>query len=839
MLIKVKRLVEAGFAVHRLHEKSKRPVGKDWSTEPVLSYDALYKLHRTGENLGVRLGQPSKVADGYLHVLDVDVRDATAALEAFETLEEMFPDYPTFPSVISGSRGPSRHFYIITPKAFHSKKLAHSGEKFFGQDGKKHWTWEIELFGTGKQVVLPPSIHPDTGKSYLWERPFDFDDLDLGFGPFVSSERIEKLVGESDEDRDIDTDDERQAPLGLDDEEIADILQRVPQADFCDDRDGWLTVGMALHHETGGSEKGFAMWCEFSKRSDKFDKKDQRRVWKSFKGNKKPTRMATLVSAVRDAELEAEIDSLDDSVDDLDEAGASEFENLDETSPEDLNDDLLGDAPAREPVSKREAKLNKAEVEHALGHVPPKIARINKKHALAFINGKTVVITENHGNQDQPIAYGTVGDLHNFYENDRVKTEKATEAVTKYWMRHKARRQYPNGVVFSPNKDVEGAYNHWQGFSVEPDEKASCKLFLKHCMDIVCQGDPKLYNYLMGFLAHMIQFPEEKPGVAIILRGRKGSGKDTVGNYVGALFPSHHVIIASQDHMTGRFNAHQERCLLLHLEEGFWAGNKQAEGTLKHVISSSKVMIESKGINAFSIKSVMRILMTSNEKWVAPATGDERRFFVTDVSDRYTVNKSTAAERREYFVNGILKEQKNGGLGALLYYLMHYDLSSFDIRDVPDTMALAEQKVQGLKNLDKWYFAMLQSGVLDFEFHSAKGDVADWKKEAIFVECEEFRHAYTKWMQRQRYAGDEMQSFEIGRQLNAMMPSLTTKRKRSAGRKRFYRFPTMDECRSEFETYLGSEFDWEPVDMAEPVKGHEDDADDLDAPEDDESDYGD
>jgi putative DNA primase/helicase len=28
--------------------------------------------------------------------------------------------------------------------------------------------WKLELFSTGKQIVVPPSVHPDTGKCYTW-----------------------------------------------------------------------------------------------------------------------------------------------------------------------------------------------------------------------------------------------------------------------------------------------------------------------------------------------------------------------------------------------------------------------------------------------------------------------------------------------------------------------------------------------------------------------------------------------------------------------------------------------------------------------------------------------
>ncbi|WP_058600781.1 DUF5906 domain-containing protein [Aureimonas ureilytica] len=814
MLKDIGHLVSAGFAIHRLHPKSKRPIGDDWSTKPVLTLDKLKASYRAGENVGLRLGQWSRVGGGYLHVLDLDIRDPKRVEEARARLSSMFPEWKNLPTVISGSGGASRHFYLITDKPFPSKKLAHSADKINGADGKAHWAWEIELFGTGKQVAIPPSIHPDTGKPYRWESPFDFSMLDLGIGPFIAAPRIEKLIGE--DDRPADAGDERSAPLGLSENEIRATLAGIPAATYCDDRDGWLTVGMALHHEFGGSDKGFELWCEFSKRSDKFDKRDQKRVWRSFKGKNKPVRMATLVTAAREARLEAEFENLDDN--EFDDLGEEESDQ-----PSGMFDELLGGEPEKRKISKREQKLNKANVEHALGHVPPKVARINRKHAVAFINGKTVIITEN---RDSTVSYGTVGDLHNFYENDRVNTEKATEPVTKAWLRHKARREYPNGVVFSPGEDVEGAYNHWRGFAVEPDESGSCELILAHIRTVLCNGNEESYSYFIGWLAHMIQRPADKPGVAVVLRGLKGTGKDTLGDYIGSLFPNHHVKIANQDQLVGRFNQHQEKALLLHVEEGFWAGNKQAEGTLKHLITSEKVFIEPKGLNGFHVRSVLRLFISSNEKWVVPATEDERRYFVSDASDKYSVRKATPQQRKRYF-DAIRDEMNGTGRAALLHFLMNYDLSKFDIRDVPNTSALAVQKTEGLKNVKLWWFNILQSGEPDFEV--LDGD-RGWFHEPIAVTKSELRDAYGRWMRTRRYEGNEVSAEALGKELVELCPTLLMPRPRIAGRRvTTYRFPTLPDCRSQFEGWIGSTLEWEDIadDSMEETTNYDDLADQL------------
>ncbi|MFZ5750864.1 MAG: AAA family ATPase [Pseudomonadota bacterium] len=50
-----------------------------------------------------------------------------------------------------------------------------------------------------------------------------------------------------------------------------------------DDRDQWLKIGMALHAEFGGSDEGFDLWSHWSRQSLKFDERDQRQKWKSFR----------------------------------------------------------------------------------------------------------------------------------------------------------------------------------------------------------------------------------------------------------------------------------------------------------------------------------------------------------------------------------------------------------------------------------------------------------------------------------------------------------------------------------------------------------------------------
>lgn len=71
-------------------------------------------------------------------------------------------------------------------------------------------------------------------------------------------------------------------PLGLTDAEIADLMGRIQPA-LMDSRSEWIKVGLALHHETGGEERGLAIWDRYSMTWPKYEgRASLEREWASF-----------------------------------------------------------------------------------------------------------------------------------------------------------------------------------------------------------------------------------------------------------------------------------------------------------------------------------------------------------------------------------------------------------------------------------------------------------------------------------------------------------------------------------------------------------------------------
>jgi hypothetical protein len=299
-----------GVSIILLHERSKRPLRKNWTNRENQTFAELIDGYVEGMNVDARLGEHSMVEGMYLHAIDVDIRIPELASEAINALERLFKDVNVWslPRVASGSGGESRHFYFVTNAPYHSKKIAHSGETFADDKGKKHWTWEIELFGTGKQVVLPPSIH-SSGNQYRWEKEFD----ETSTLPYISGELIETLVNpeqHDDGERDVE-------PLILSREEIEEALSWINADHWCEDYEGWRNLGMALHHHFRGSKEGFEIWCQYSQGSAKYDLKKQKEHWKSYRDEvKRPITMRSVTKEAATNRCRAEImDSFDSEID--------------------------------------------------------------------------------------------------------------------------------------------------------------------------------------------------------------------------------------------------------------------------------------------------------------------------------------------------------------------------------------------------------------------------------------------------------------------------------------------------------------------------------------------
>jgi hypothetical protein len=424
-------------------------------------------------------------------------------------------------------------------------------------------------------------------------------------------------------------------------------------------------------------------------------------------------------------------------------------------------------------------------------------AAINSEYA--FIKAGAFVLQETTNEDGEFTTMRLpVSDFHAWFANQPFQVGKEKpRPISQYWMEWKDRRQY-DAVVFSPGKDPGARwYNLWRGFTVQPADKAShpsVEAFKEHALKNVCQGNESDYRYLMGFFAHMIQRPWEKPLVALVFRGAKGVGKNALLERVGALLGSHFVVADDDRYLLGNFNSHLESNLFFILDEAAWAGDKRAEGKLKGLITGQKRLVEHKGKEARNVKSLSRVAIIGNEDWLVPASEDERRYAVFNVGDGRKQDRKFFQDMRE--------GMEAGGYANLLRFLMDYDLTGFDVNQAPQTEGLLDQKLASLGPVQKWWCDCLTAGEVT---SSDLGGV--WPEK---LQTARLREAFTIWSKKHNVRSWLLSDKDFGKQMRIMSPSLKHRKIHMQGSQKVngYEFPTLEKARAEWEVYIGQPQEW-------------------------------
>jgi len=412
------------------------------------------------------------------------------------------------------------------------------------------------------------------------------------------------------------------------------------------------------------------------------------------------------------------------------------------------------------------------------------LEELNQKFAIVPTGNKFTIVneTENETMFLAPSDFRLA--LQNRFATDSSgKSPKQVQAST-WWLKHPERREYKS-VDFIPIEETPyGVFNMWKGFAVKPiGGLEDIPLFHELIDEVICSGNEQWALYLWGWLAHMVQFPKEKPGVAVVLRSdAQGVGKSRFAEYVGSLLGRHFRTVTHGRHIHGNFNSHLKDTLMLFGDEAVWGGDRRTESILKQLITEPNMIIEMKGKDVFEVRSYLRLMLATNSEWAAPVSLTDRRYFVLDVSN--------SRKNDHDFFKQLIYEQNNGGREALLQVLMDFDLSDFEVRSIPETPARLDQKFLSMKMIQKWWFDVLCDE--DFTIGEKVLDLENYNRIVIsnlktsFEEyAKEHNPKHRLWTV-QYFCG----------QFRKLVSNVEVKRSGSVPRE--YQFPSINECKLYF-----------------------------------------
>lgn len=410
------------------------------------------------------------------------------------------------------------------------------------------------------------------------------------------------------------------------------------------------------------------------------------------------------------------------------------------------------------------------------------IEEMNKKYAVVRTKS-TYVLRENF---DGSIILETRPSFIFFHENDFFEDlEQKLHNKAKFWLKHPQRRTYDN-LIFDPVKPGHhnGNYNMFSGFALSP-KIGNCSLYWYHIKEVICDGNEAHYQYLRKWMACVIQKPNLL-ATGIVLRGLQGTGKNKFVEHFGFLFGKHFLTINSLDHLVGKFNSHLQSAYLIHACEALWGGNKKETGALKALITDPTIFIEGKGKDGFQIENCRHLIVSSNENWAVPMDLDDRRFFCLNVSAKKKENTHYFADLDDQMI-------KEGGREALLYDLLNEDITNFNPRLMPPNNSGFDMKIIGAKSSERYVYEALNSGGWNI---ASSENVWEFEDKS----CDDLFFLYKCWCEEEDLKKESKPEF--GKTLKKLIPSIMKDRPTIEGkRKRFYRFPSLDQCRLEFQQF--------------------------------------
>ena len=293
-----------------------------------------------------------------------------------------------------------------------------------------------------------------------------------------------------------------------------------------------------------------------------------------------------------------------------------------------------------------------------------------------------------------------------------------------------------DNITFEPylieDKTPKEIYNMFGGFKHKYDpehevEMQKIEMILTHIKEIWCKKDEELYNYVIDIFAHIIQKPNEKLGIAILLKSQQGAGKSIPLEIIGenVIGENYYIMTNDIEHILGRFNSAMEGKLLTLADEvNNYGGAHRSNDKLKSMITQVDQIIERKGVDAVKIKCYNNYVFLTNNDWTIKVEASDRRYLPIEISNE-------KIGKKEYFDK--LGSHKNDDAGyELFHYLAKRDISKFDKHKIPMTKLKKELKMNSVSYPMHFLIAITNDEIYE-------------KEDNMKITTEELYNRFTEW----------------------------------------------------------------------------------------------
>jgi hypothetical protein len=272
----------------------------------------------------------------------------------------------------------------------------------------------------------------------------------------------------------------------------------------------------------------------------------------------------------------------------------------------------------------------------------------------------------------------------NLYFTDYVfdkKTDSFVEKETKFiskWLGDKDRITYDKiDFLPPPLYCSKTTYNTFTGFKYEKidadgiDYGADISIFLNHIK--LLAGDDRneeVTDYIIKYLAHLIQCPATLPKTSLVFKSLEGIGKNLFfESFCTEILGKEYLLCtADPNHILGRFNNLNNKFIVIMNEvqgKDSFAGSEK----IKSFITEPTIIHEEKNKPLVTLNSFSRFLFFSNNDTPVKIGITDRRFQVCECS--------TKLPDSEYFSKLASAFKDKSQILAFVDYLKHVNIKNF------------------------------------------------------------------------------------------------------------------------------------------------------------------
>ena len=359
-------------------------------------------------------------------------------------------------------------------------------------------------------------------------------------------------------------------------------------------------------------------------------------------------------------------------------------------------------------------------------------------------------------------------------------------------------------IVCNPdtqNVNTTRFLNLWQGFSlplVEITKEESEELiqpFLDHLCSL-CSNESVLYEYVLKWLAHSIQRPDQTPGTALVLRGHN-AGEDVIPQVLKQLFGRHFK-------QTYGLRPVNETVNQPTMWDGLFLFCKDADQTERKTSDHLHRIVTHPMLSVKSNRD-------PDDEMIRPHTVLKmNRFHVvlTTSNPDHVFGVSTNIHRARAYVylDGLPSAAKaphpleeECDLAALLcYFTKHVDITTFDPKEVPMTSAWLEVAKSGqlFTPLEQWLYGTLLCSTTASSSNSDPICSSSSDGDTRTIQKKDLHSAYLKWIRDTDHGWKHDNDFCS--EMKQTFPHATLSRSQPGDSNRYFTFGSLQQMREDF-----------------------------------------